>query len=90
MVTNPSVRVWIRTLGTSCRVRLQSQEKARWVLAQLHERNALAGLTEVEICSTESGCQFQIPNATQRTLATLEVALDQIPGVELMLSPEAT
>lgn len=90
MVTNSPIRVWVRSLGNSCRVRLESVEDARWILARLQERNALVGLSQMEIHATESGCRFQIPNATERTLATLETALGEIPGVELMLSPEAS
>lgn len=89
MVSSSPIRVWVRSLGNSCRVRLENSENARWLLAQLQERNALVGLNQVEIHSTESGCRFQIPNATQRTLASLETALGQIPGVQLMVSPEA-
>lgn len=90
MGTSSPVRVWVRSLGQSCRVRLENIEQARWVLARLQEKHALEGLSQLEIRTTEAGSLFEIPNATQRTLATLEAALGEIPEVELMLSPEET
>lgn len=90
MPTMSRVRVWIRSLGPSCRVRLESAKQAQWVLAQLEEKKALEGLIEVAIQTTANGCLFEIPNASKRTLATLEAALGEIPEVELMLSPEAS
>jgi hypothetical protein len=64
-------------------------EHARWLLGELKKLKALEGLDNVEIQPTEEGCRFQISNADERTLASLETALEQIPDVELMLSPEA-
>lgn len=90
MAANSSIRVWVRSLGQSCRVRMESVEQARWVLERLEQKKALQGLREVEIHATEGGCQFEIPNASRGALATLESALGEIPEVDLMLSPEAT
>jgi hypothetical protein len=90
MATMSRVRVWVRALGQSCRVRLESAEQAEWVLAQLEKKKALEGVVKVEIQAAAMGCLFEIPNASKRTLATLEAALGEIPEVELMLSPEAT
>jgi hypothetical protein len=89
-MTKTSIRVWVRSLGNSCRIRVESMENARWLLEHLAENHALPGLTQVEIQPTEDGCLFQISNTSQRTLATLEHSLRQIPEVELMLSPEST
>lgn len=89
MTNNSSIRVWVRSLGQSCRVRMDTIEHARWVLERLKEKKALEGLLQVDIQITEAGCSFEIPNATQRTLATLESALEEIPEVDLMLSPES-
>ncbi len=90
MTPTSPIRVWVRTLGNSCRIRLESQDHAQWLLAQLRERNALIGSDDVQIHPTDSGCRIQIPNAAERTLTTLETALREIPDVELMLSPEST
>jgi hypothetical protein len=68
---------------------MESVEQARWVLAQLNRKRALEGLLAVNIQPTTNGCLFEVPNASNRTLATLEAALGEIPEVELMLSPEA-
>ncbi len=90
MASTSPIRVWVRTLGNSCRMRLESKEHAQWLLDRLRERNALDELDKVEIHPTDAGCRIQIPNAAERTLTTLETALREIPDVELMLSPEAT
>lgn len=90
MATLSPVRVWVRALGQSCRVRLEGVEQAQWVLAQLEKKKALEGVVEVEIRTTANGCLFEVPNASKGALATLEAALGAIPEVELMLSPEAT
>lgn len=89
MDTNNSIRVWVRALGNSCRLRVDSLETARWLLDRLVEQNARLGEIPIEIQTTDSGCRFQIPNESQ-TLAALESTLGQIPGVEVMLSPETT
>lgn len=89
VAANSSIRVWVRSLGQSCRIRVQSEEEARWLLEQLDRKKALDGLSDVKIYTTDSGCLFEIPTATQRTLATLETALEEIPEVDLMLSPES-
>lgn len=88
MSSNSTVRVWVRTLGNSCRVRLESQEHGQWLLDRLKERNALECLGPVEIHATETGCRLLISNSDRKTLETLETALREISGVELMLSPE--
>lgn len=90
MSINSAVRVWVRSLGDRCRVRVESMETAHWLLQCLTEKRVLAGLESVEIRRTKTGCLFEIPNSTQRTLATLEQALGEIPEVELMLSPEGS
>ena len=90
MTAKPTIRVWVRSLGNGYRFRLESEESGQWLLERLKEQDALAGLGPVEIQTTDAGCRFQIPNADQRTLDTLERALKEIAGVELMLSPDAS
>lgn len=89
MVTANRVRVWVRALGQECRVRVESVETAKWLVDQLTERKALTGLQFIDMTPTEDGCKFPIPNGPQRTLQTLETALQTIPGVQLMLEPES-
>lgn len=87
LATNP-VRVWIRPLGQVCRIRVESVENARWILERLIETNRLVGLEQVHLSSTPSDCTFEIPTSSQRTRLTLENALAQISGAQLMLEPE--
>lgn len=89
MATTNRVRVWVRALGTGCRVRIEGAENARWIIDRLTETHSLPMLEAVEVTSTESGCMFEVPNSPQRTLTTLERALARIPGVKLMLEPES-
>jgi len=89
MNSNSPVRVWVRSLGNSCRVRLESVDDAHWLFTRLLEENAIPEQNQIEIQPTDTGLQFQIPNKDGRTLATLESTLGRIAGVKLMLSPEA-
>lgn len=82
-------RVWVRSLGQNCRIRVESVQNALWLLDRLTQLHALVGLDGIDITPTESGCKFQIPSSTERTLGTLEAALRRIPGVRLMLEPES-
>lgn len=88
LAANP-VRVWLRPLGQVCRIRVESVENAFWVLERLVEANRLVGLEGVQLNSTKSDCTFEIPISSERTRLTLETALAQIAGLQLMLEPES-
>ena len=89
MLTESLVRVWVRPLGQGCRIRVESVENAFWVIERLIETNRLVGLDRVELNSSELDCTFEIPTSSQRTRTTLESALAQISGIQLMLEPES-
>lgn len=87
-MTDP-VRVWVRSLGDGCRVRVESHDDAQWLIEHLTASDALVGLEYIDVKPTESGCEFRIPISRDRTLATLESAIAQIPEAQLMLEPES-
>lgn len=89
MVTTNTIRVWVRSLGEDCRIRVESVETAQWLIDRLTERDALPGLEYLDLQPTATGCVFRIPNAPDRSLAALERVLSQIPAVHLMLEPES-
>jgi hypothetical protein len=83
-----STRVWVRSLGNACRVRVEGTENARWLVNRLAETPALAGLEFVDVEGSGTTCTFRVPNSAERTLATMEKELADIPGVVLRV-PEA-
>lgn len=83
-------RVWVRSLGNACRVRVEGSDNARWLVDRLSQTPALAGLEFVDVEPCGTTCTIRVPNSAERTLATLEKELADIPGVELMLEPESS
>lgn len=85
---NP-VDVWVRSLGTGWRVHVRSSDDAMWLLDRLNRSRVLLGPDGVDMQSSATGVDLRIPNSAGRTLGSLETALAHIPGVRLMLQPEA-
>jgi len=90
MLMSDSVKVWVRALGQSCRVRVENDANATWLLDCLSRELSSVGLDQITIEQTKSGFMFQIPNSPENPLVTLESLLNKIPSVELMLEPEST
>ena len=84
-----STRVWVRSLGNACRIRVEAADDATWLLDRLAQTPALAGLNSVDVQPCGTARTFRVPISAERTLATLEVELASIAGVELMLEPES-
>lgn len=84
-----TVRVWVRSLGNACRVRVEGRDNTQWLVNYLSNTPALVGLKFVDIQPHGATCTFEIPNSTDRTLTTLETVLARVPGVKLMLQPES-
>jgi hypothetical protein len=84
-----STRVWVRSLGNACRVRVEGTGNAQWLVDRLAQTPALAGLEFVDVKPDGTTCTFRVPNSAERTLASLEQELAHIPGVQLMLEPES-
>lgn len=88
-------RVWVRSLGNSCRVSVDNLGAVALVLDGLSQTEALKGLESVDLAvelkgdsvPSASRCTFVVPGSAERTLAALERALRQVSGVELMLEP---
>jgi hypothetical protein len=84
-----TTRVWVRSLGSACRVRVEGADSAQSPVDRLAQTPALAGLQFVDVQSSGSTCTFEIPGSPERTLATLEHELASMPDVQLMLEPES-
>jgi hypothetical protein len=89
MESTASTRVWVRSLGNACRVRVEGADNAQRLVDRLAQTPALAGLQFVDVQPNGSTCTFQVPASVERTLATLEHELGSMSGVQLMLEPES-
>jgi hypothetical protein len=88
------VRVWVRTLGNGCRLSVDNLSGISFVLDRLSKTEALEGLDSIDMTvelkkdlPSASRCTFLIPGSPERTLASLEIALSEASGVELMMEP---
>ena len=81
-------RVWIRPLGTVCRVRVDGAENAMWLLAQLGHSIAFNACEPIRDDEASVRSTFQVPYTPQMPPSTFERLLAAIPQVELMLDPE--
>lgn len=82
------VHVWVRSLGSACRVSVDSVVGAALVLDRLNQTGAMDGLTAIDLrvqltgdLPSASKCNFSIQGAAERTLASLEKALGGAEGV---------
>lgn len=82
-------RVWVRSLGSRCRLRVEGVEIAKWLIDRLTEQNVLAGLEYLDLQPTTGGCEFEISLARGRSLRAIESALSRMEHVQLMLEPES-
>ena len=83
-----SIQVWVRSLGNACRVRVDKEENLGWLVEQLSHDPEYAKLKELDLDTVGERCMFQISFSPTGSLAHLEKALTNIPGVQLMTEPE--
>jgi hypothetical protein len=84
-----SIRVWVRSLGNACRVRVDKEENLHWLVERLSRHPEFAQLKQLDLNKAREKCLFHISNYSEsRPLAHLEETLSQIPGVHLMTEPE--
>ncbi len=82
--TEAPIRVWLRPVGASCKVRLEHADAARHLTGLLPDQLGDA----VELQPTRPpGRILLVPLHTRNCLARLEHVLKSTPGVELMLDP---
>ena len=82
------IRVWVRSLGNACRIRVEKEEYLRWLVERLSCNPLYAGLKTLDLGKAREKCLLQISNSESGSLLRLEEALSQIPGVQLMTEPE--
>ena len=78
-------RVWIRSLGDDCRVRVDGMQNARWLLTRLARSFIFKSAKPINDDEGPSSCIFHLRYSTQMSRFTLENALAAIPEVELAL-----
>ena len=83
-----SIRVWVRSLGGTCRVRVDKEENLRWLVERLSCNPAFAQVKQLDLNKNREKCLFHIPYSESGSLAGVEEALANIPGVQLMTEPE--
>jgi hypothetical protein len=80
-------RVWARSLGNSCRLRVDGHENAEWLLGRLTKVFNNCG--PINKWEGSSFCTFQVPYNNERSSrSALENMLAAISEIELMLQPE--
>jgi len=77
-------RVWLRPLGDFCRVRVDSQENARWLLVQLSESFEFKTSEPFVEDGNSTLCTFQVPYDPPLSRSGFQRILAAIPEVRLM------
>ena len=79
--------VWLRPLGSACRVRVDGLDNGLWLLARLR-RSHVAAIPEALGDQRGSPCStFQVDYDTRLSRPEFEQLLGGIPEVEVMLDP---
>jgi hypothetical protein len=80
-------RVWIRPLGSDCRVRVDGMQNARWLLNRLSQSFVFKGSESIHDDEASSCSTFQVPYSSQIPRSSFEKLLAAMPEVKLMLDP---
>lgn len=80
-------RVWVRPLGSECRVRVDGMQNTKWLLDRL-SRSFVFKTAEPVHKESDSLCIFRIRWDSRTFLADFEKLLLAIPEVALMTDPE--
>lgn len=92
VTVEPTFRVWLRPLGTLCRIRVEGIDKARWLLDRLKQAFN-PDEPSIAIRENDNGfCTFNIASGQLRgnseTSRDMESLLRSLPQVRLMDAPE--
>jgi hypothetical protein len=82
-----SFHVWIRSLGSTCRVRVDGMQNARWLLSQLGRSFAFKTAEPIDEETGSSCCTFFVAYTSRVSRRGLEKLLEKIPEVVLMSDP---
>ena len=78
--------VWIRPLGSICRVRVDGMQNARWLLHRLRQSFVFKSSEPIND-EGSSRSTFHVPYSSRMSRSTFEKLLAAIPEVTLMLDP---
>ena len=82
-----SFHVWIRPLGSTCRVRVDGMQNARWLLARLGRSFIFKTAAPIDEETGSSSCTFSVAYTSQVPRHNLEKLLARIPEIVLMPDP---
>jgi len=80
-------RVWIRPLGSNCRVRVDGTSNAQWLLNRLGHSFVFKTADPMNEEEGSSCCTFRVAYNSQMSRRGLERLLAAIPEVKLMTDP---
>lgn len=83
-----SLHVWIRPLGSTCRVRIEGIKNAQWLLELLGRYFVFKTAEPINEEAGSSYCTFCVAYSSQMSRRGLEKLLIKIPEVVLMSDPE--
>ena len=77
-------RVWVRPLGSNCRVRVDGIRNAQWLLNRLGHSFVFKTADPMNEEEGSSCCTFRVAHGSQTSRRGLERLLAAIPEVKLM------
>jgi hypothetical protein len=80
-------RVWVRPLGSNCRVRVDGVGNAQWLLSRLGHSFVFKTAEPMREEDGSSCCTFRVPYNSQTSRRGLDRLLAGIPEVQLMAEP---
>lgn len=80
-------RVWIRPLGSTCRIRVDGVGNAQWLLKRLGQSFVFKTAEPVNEEDDFPCCSFRVAYDSQMTRRGIERLLGGIPEVTLMTDP---
>jgi hypothetical protein len=79
--------VWIRPVGTDCKVRVDSLANTTWLLNRLSRSFVFKGSESVNEEECFPCCTFRVVYGSQMCYAVFKKLLGGIPEVNLMMDP---
>ncbi len=80
-------RVWIRSLGSSSRLRVEGIENARWLITRLSHSFIFKSSEPVFEDASNACSTFDVPYGSLTSRSKLERLLGTIPEVHVMPEP---
>jgi len=80
-------RVWIRPLGSECRVRVEGIQNARWLLDRLSRSFVFKTCQPIRDIDDSPCCAFRVSYGPKISHSMLNTLLAAIPEVRLMVDP---